>query len=121
MQDAEIKMAMRRQMPHTGNESLFKRAIVGPFGEDPVDGRVVDSGFAIACPGHWQALPLHACIEHPEDEVEDAMITEFAPRPPPGHRKVREDKCDELRPGELHGNRRRGLALGHIAHPDMAS
>jgi hypothetical protein len=120
MQDAEIKMSMRRQMPHTGNESLFKRAIVGPFDEDPVDGRVVDSGFAIAFPGHWQALPLHACVEHPQNEVEDAMIAEFTPRPPPRHGKVREDKRDELRLGELNGNRRRCWTFCHGSHREMA-
>src|SRR5208283_2219698 len=59
---------------------------------------------------------LHACVEHPQDEVEDAMIAEFTPRPPPGHRQVRKDKCDELWLGELNGNRRRRWTFGHIAH-----
>src|ERR1700686_2152444 len=36
MQDAEIKMSVGRQMPHTGNERLLKRAVIGPFREDPV-------------------------------------------------------------------------------------
>src|ERR1700676_2835125 len=76
----------------------------------------MDAGPAIAIPGHWQALPLHARIEHSQDEVEDAMIAELAHRPPPGHRQVREDKCDELRLGELNGNRRRRWSFGHIAH-----
>jgi hypothetical protein len=40
---------------------------------------------------------------------------------PRGRPHMREDKCDELRPGKLHGNRRRGLALCHMVHPDMAS
>jgi hypothetical protein len=31
MQDAEIKMSARRQMPHAGNERLLKRAIIGQF------------------------------------------------------------------------------------------
>jgi hypothetical protein len=34
---------------------------------------------------------------------------------------VREDKCDELRLGELNGNRRCGGAFCHLADPDMAS
>ena len=76
----------------------------------------MDSSFPVACPGHRQALPLHACVEHPQDEVEDAMIAEFAPRPTPGHGKVREDECDELRLGELNGNRRRCWTFCHIAH-----
>jgi ABC-type branched-subunit amino acid transport system ATPase component len=72
MQDTEIEVAMHRQMPHTGNKRLFKRAIIRPFREHSVNGRVMDAGPAIAIPGHWQALPLHARIEHPQDEVEDA-------------------------------------------------
>src|SRR5271155_2607380 len=44
------------------------------------------------------------------------MIAEFALRSAPGRREVREDKCDELRLGELNGNRRRSWAFCHIAH-----
>src|SRR5271166_4453085 len=44
------------------------------------------------------------------------MIAEFTPRPPPGHRQVRKDKCDELWLGKLNGNRRRRWTFGHIAH-----
>ena len=44
------------------------------------------------------------------------MIAEFALRSALGRREVREDKCDELRLGELNGNRRRSWAFCHIAH-----
>ena len=81
----------------------------------------MNKGGPVGGSGYRHALPLHTRIEDPEDEIEDAMIAQFTFRPAAGHRQVGEDKCDELRPGELHGNRRRGLALGHIAHPDMAS
>ena len=107
-------------MPHAGDERLLERAIVSPFREHLVDGRVVDQGGPVGRPGYWHALPLHTRIENLQDQIENAMIAQFTFRSAAGHRKVREDKCDELRPGELHGNRRRGLALCHIAHPDMA-
>jgi hypothetical protein len=44
------------------------------------------------------------------------MIAEFALRSAPERREVREDKCDELRLGELNGNRRCSWAFYHIAH-----
>src|SRR5271166_1687503 len=103
-------------MPHTGDKCLFKRSIVGPFRESFVDCRVMDSRLSVGCPWDRQALPLHACVEHPQNEVEDAMIAEFTLRPPPGHRQVRKDKCGELWLGELNGNRRRRWTFGHIAH-----
>src|SRR5208337_4791367 len=43
MQDTEIEVVMRRQMPYTGDKCLFKRSIVGPFRESFVDCRVMDS------------------------------------------------------------------------------
>ena len=56
--------------------------------------------------GHGQALPLHPCIEDPQDEVEDAMIAKFAPGSTLGHREVRQDKLMKLGSRELDGNRR---------------
>src|ERR1700733_6342676 len=103
MQDVEIKLVMLRQMPHAGDERLLERAIVSPFREHLVDGGVVDQGGAVAGSGYWQALPLHTRIEDPQDQIEDAVIAQFAFRPAHRHRQVREDKCDELRPRELHG------------------
>jgi hypothetical protein len=86
-----------------------------------VDCRVVDHGSSVACPGYRQALPLHPRVEEPQDQIEDAVIAQFAFRPAPGHREVREDKCDELRLGELNRKRSCGGAFCHLAHPDMAS
>ena len=62
--------------------------------------------FPIGVFRNGQTLPLHPGIEHPQDEVKDAMIAQFALRPPLGHREVREDKCGELPFGELDGNGR---------------
>ena len=121
VQDAEIKVVLLRQMPHAGDERLVERAIVSPFREHLVDGRLVDHGGPIARSGYWHAFPLHTRIEDTQDQIESAMIARFALRPTHGHREVREDKCDELRPGELHGNRCRGGAFCHIAHPGIAS
>ena len=45
---------------------------------------------------HGQALPLHARVEHPEDQVKDAVIAQFALWPALGHREMRQDKCAEL-------------------------
>ena len=86
-----------------------------------VDGRVVDQAGPIACSGYRHALPLHTRIEDPQDQIEDAVVAQFALRSTHGHREVREDKCDELRPGQLHGNRCRGAVFCHIAHPGTAS
>jgi hypothetical protein len=121
MKDAEIKLVMLCPMPHAGDGRLLERAVVSPFREHLVDGRVVDQGGPVGRPGYWHGLPLHTRIEDPQDQIEYAMIAQFTFRPAAGHRQVRKDKCDELRPRELHGNRRRGLPLYHIAHQDMAS
>ena len=99
MQDTEIKLLMLCQMPHAGDERLLERAVVSPFGEYLVDGRVVDQGGPVSRPGYWHALPLHTRIEDPQDQIEYAMIAQFTFRPAAGHREVWEDKCDELRPG----------------------
>jgi len=121
MQDAEIEVILLRQMPYAGDERLIERAIIGLFGDHFVDGHVVDCGGPVACLGYRQALPLHTRIEHPQDQVEDAVITQFAFRPAFGHREVREDKCDELRLGELNRNRCCGGAFCHLAHTEVAS
>ena len=53
--------------------------------------------------GH--AFPLHPLIKDSQNEVEDTVIAEFAFWPALGPREMREDKCDELWFGELHGDR----------------
>ena len=119
VQDAEIKVVLLRQMPHGGDDGLIERAIIGPSGEYFVDGRVMDHGGPVTGTRHCQAFPLHTCIEHPENQIKNAVIAEFAFRPAPGHREVREDECDELRLGELNRNWRCDRAFYHLADPDM--
>src|SRR5262249_54909085 len=70
---------------------------------------------------HGQTLPLHPGVEHPEDEVKNPLIAQFALWAALGHREVRQDKCLELRFGELDGNRRRCRLWGYGTHQVMAS
>ena len=67
-----------------------------------------------------QTLPLHAGVEHPQDEVEDTVITEFAPGPTSGHGEVGQDKFAELRFRQLDGNRRGGGLYGRHRHDGIA-
>ena len=61
----------------------------------------MDGRFALGVGGDRQTLPLHPGVEHPQDEVEDTMRAQCTLGSPLGHREVREDKCGELRFGEL--------------------
>ena len=65
MEHAEIKMRLVRQMPHTGDECLPERPIIGPFGKDFVDGRLVNGRFPGGVFRHGQALPRHPRVEDP--------------------------------------------------------
>src|SRR5215467_10684481 len=121
MEHAEIELLLNREMPHTGHKRLPERAIIGPFGKDFVDGRVVNRWCPVGVCWHGQALPLHSGVEDPEDEVKDPVIAQFALWPALGHREVRQDKCLELRFGELDGNRRRCRLWCCGAHDAMAS
>ncbi len=107
VEHAEIKLVVVRQMLHTGDEGLLKGAVIRPLGKDFVDRRVVDGRLAMGVCRYGQAFPLHARVEHPQDQVEDAMIAEFTLGSALRHGEVREDKLLELRGGELHGNWRR--------------
>src|SRR5215216_4747800 len=80
MEHAEIELLLDREMPHTGDERLPERAIIRPFGKDFVDGRVVNGWLALGVVWNGQALPLHPRIKHPQNEVEDAVIAQFALR-----------------------------------------
>src|SRR4029434_2924886 len=108
-------------MRHTGHKRLPERAIIRPFGKDFVDGRVVNGRLALGVVWDAQALPLHPRLTHPQNEVEDAVIAQFALRSPLGHREVREEKCLELRFGELDRNRRRCRLWCRGAHRAIAS
>jgi hypothetical protein len=103
MQDAAIELVVRCPMPHPGDEGLLKGAVIRPPDEDFVDGRLVEGWLTLGVWRDGQALPLHPCIEHREDEVEDAVRAEFTFGPTLGHREGREEKFRELRGGELTG------------------
>ena len=42
MEDADIEFLLVREMPHTGDERPLERPIIGPFGKDFVEGRLVN-------------------------------------------------------------------------------
>ena len=121
MQHAGVEVVLGRQMPHTGHKRVPQRPIIGPSGKDFVDGRVVNGWLALRVVWNGQALPLHPGVKHPQDEVKDAIIAQFALRAPLGHRKVWQDKCGELWFGELDGNWRRYRLWYRGAHDIMAS
>ena len=121
MEHTGIELLLGRQMPHTGDERLPERPIIGPFGEDAVHGRVVNDWLPIDVMRHRQAFPLHPGVEHPQDEVKDPVIAEFALGTALRHRKVWQDKCRELWFGELDRNRCRCWLLCRYAHHAMAS
>jgi len=74
---------------HTGDEGMLKRAVIRPPSEDFVDRRVVDGWLSMRVLRDGQALPLHPSIEDRQDEVEEAMIAEFAPGSALGQGEVR--------------------------------
>ena len=121
MQHAEIELLLGREMPHTGHKRLPQRPIIGPFGKDFVDGRIVNGRLALGVLRHGQRLPLHSGVKHPQDEVEDAVIAQFALGTALGHGEVRQDKCGELGFGQLHRNRRRCRLLYRGAQQASAS
>jgi hypothetical protein len=74
VQHAEVELLCFGEMRHTGHERVPERPRIGPFGKDFVDGRIVNGRLALGVMWYGQALPLHARIQDPEDEVKDAMI-----------------------------------------------
>src|SRR5215471_18947663 len=82
MQHAEIELLLGREKPYTGHKRLPQRPIIGPLRKDFVDGRVVNGRFAIGLCRDGQALPLHAGVEHPQNQVKNAIIAQFALRSP---------------------------------------
>ena len=89
MQHAQVEFLGFRELPYTGHKRLPERSIIGPFGKDFIDGRIVNGRCPVGVFRHGQALPLHPRIENPEDEVKDAIIALFALRSTFGHREVR--------------------------------
>src|SRR5437016_1035368 len=119
MEHADVELFLGREMPYTRYKRLPERPIIGPSGKDFVDGRIVDGRLALGILRHGQALPLHSGVEDPQDEIEDAIIAQFALGTALGHREVRQDKCLELRFGELDGNWRRCKLWCRGAHDTM--
>src|SRR5262245_6942933 len=68
-----------RDAPHW-HERLLERPIIGPFGKRSIDIGVVNFRLARGTFRNGQALPLHPRIQHPQNEVKEAMIADFAPR-----------------------------------------
>ena len=84
MQHAQVEFLGFSEMPYTGHKRLPERPIIGPFRKDFVDGRVVDGRVTIDVFRYGQTLPLHPGVEHPQDEVKDPVIAQFALRSPLG-------------------------------------
>src|SRR5712691_6922388 len=121
MEDTEVEFLGFREMGYTGHERVPERPIIGPFGKDFVDGRIVNGRFPSGVCWHRQALPLHPGVEYPQDQVKDPIIAQFALRSPLRHREVRQDKCGELRFGELDRDRRRCRLFYCYTHHVRAS
>ncbi|MDQ4146865.1 MAG: hypothetical protein M3120_04110 [Pseudomonadota bacterium] len=116
MEYAYIELLLVREMGYTGDERLLERPIIGPFGKRSVDVGVVN----VRLPGgtfrDGQALPRHPRIQHPQNEVKEAMIADFAPWTALGHREVREDKCGELGFRQLYRDGRCFRIFASCAH-----
>jgi hypothetical protein len=108
-------------MGYTGRERLLERPVIRPLGKGSVDVGVVHVWFASGVFRHGQALPLHAGIKDPQDEVEKAMVAECVRWTPLRSREMREDTCGELGCRPLHGNRRYGRIFSRGAHHVRAS
>src|SRR4029450_5469342 len=121
MEHAESELLLDREMPYTRHKCLPQRAIIGPSRKDFVHGRIVNGRCPMSVCRHGQALPLHSGVEHPQNEIKDPVIAQFALGTALGHREVRQDKCLELRCGELDRNRRRCRLWCRSAHQAMAS
>jgi hypothetical protein len=85
MEHAEVKFLLVREMPDTGRKRLLERPVIGPCGKGAIDVGVVYGRLAMGVLRDWQALPRHPRLEHPQDEVKEAMIAEFTLRTPLGH------------------------------------
>jgi hypothetical protein len=121
MEYTYIELLLVREMGYTGDERLLERPIIGPFGKGSVDIGVVNVRLASGTFRDGQALPLHPRIHHPQNEVKEAMIADFAPRTALGQREVREDKCGELGFRQLHRDGRCVRIFASCAHHRWAS
>src|SRR5262249_47983501 len=76
----------------------------------------MDGWFPVGIFRNRSTFPLHPGIEHPQNEIKDAMIAHFALWSTLGHREVRQDKCGEIGFGEWDGDRRRCRLCYRYAH-----
>src|SRR5262245_35497049 len=116
MEHAEVELLLDREMPYTRYNCLTQQSIIGSSTKDFVHGRIVNSRCPMSVCRHGQALRLHAGVEHTQNEIKDAVIAQFALGTALRHREVRQDKCLELRFGELDWNRRRCRLRCSSAH-----
>jgi hypothetical protein len=121
MQPAEVEFLLCGEMSHTGDDRRLERPVLSSLGKCPVDVGVMNFRRAIGTFRDWQALPRHPHIQHPQNEVEEAMLAQFALRPALGHREVREDTCGELEFRQVHRDGRGVRIVGRCAHPRRAS
>ena len=75
--------------PTLATKAFSSEAVISPFRKGSVEGGVVDFSLAFVVLGHGQTLPLHTGVEHPQDEVEEAMIAEFTLRSALRHGEMR--------------------------------
>jgi hypothetical protein len=121
MEYAYIERLLVREMGYTGDERLLERPIIGPVGKRSVNVGVVNFRPDSGTFRDWHALPLHPRLKHPQNEVQEAMIVDFAPRTALGHREVWEDTCGELGFRQLHRDGRCFRIFGSCAHDVRAS
>lgn len=103
MEPADIALCRGREMPHTGHTRLPERPVSGPLGKAFVDRGVVPGRLPLGSLWYGEALPLHARIQEPQDEMKDAIIAPCALWTALGHRQVWQETCGELACGELAG------------------
>jgi hypothetical protein len=89
MQHAQVELLGFRELPYTGHKRLPERPIIGPLSKDFGDGRVVDGRVTIEVFRYGQTLPWHPGVEHPHDEIQDALRAQLTLWTPLGHGEVR--------------------------------
>ena len=84
MEHAEVEVLLCGEMRHAGHERLLERPIIGPFGEGSVNAGVMYGRLAMGVLRDGHALPLHPGLEHPYEQVQEAMIPQLALGTAPG-------------------------------------
>jgi hypothetical protein len=121
MEHTEVEGLLCEERRHAGDACRLERPIMGPCGEGSVNAGVMDCRLAMRGFRDGHALPLHPGIEHPSDQVQEALIPQFALGTTRGHCEVREDIFVEVRCGELDRNGRGRSVLCTCAQGVLAS